>query len=67
MVKISSLLAVHMCRIECGNPLKIQFSLVYYPIYMLNQSKLNIGRHICLFIYAYDLIEVLTFAWCKKQ
>ena len=29
MVKISSLLAVHMCRIECGNPLKIQFSLVY--------------------------------------
>lgn len=24
MVKISSLLAVHMCRIECGNPLKIR-------------------------------------------
>lgn len=34
---------------------------------MLNQSKLNIGRHICLFIYAYDLIEVLTFAWCKNN
>lgn len=29
MVKISSLLAVHMCRIECGNLLKIQFSLAH--------------------------------------
>lgn len=30
---------------------------------MLNQSKLNIDRHICLSIYAYDLIEVLAFVW----
>ena len=29
---------------------------------MLNQSKLNIGRHINHAVYAYDLIEVPTFA-----
>ena len=29
VVKLSSLLAVHLCRVECGNPLKNQFSLVY--------------------------------------
>jgi len=28
---------------------------------MLNQSKLNLGRHIA-FPYVYDLVEVLTFA-----